>query len=117
MIVSIAPLVYGYNQYSALKTEFEGLTDIGTSKIKLPIDSNEEAILIAQNTEEYRRYYLEEKARKALSDSDRGDELFFFVTKSNDGKVYSIVFELMPSTYELILSLDAETGEVISSDH
>ena len=63
LVVLIATLVYGYNQYSTLKTEFESFTDIGTSKIKLPIDSNDEAILIAQNTDEYRRYILwQEKA-------------------------------------------------------
>lgn len=80
LVILVGFLIYGYNQYSTLnvnyndirtefstlnvdynnlKTEFESLTDFGTSKIKLPIDSNDEAVLVALNSEEYRNFYDE----------------------------------------------------------
>src|SRR3989344_5462717 len=111
LILLVIFLLYGYGQYSNLKTEFESFTSFGDAKIKLPIDSDYEAVLVAQNTDEYKRYYLEEKTRKEIrGELIEGDQLYFHVSSSRNSKAYTLVFELMPSTYELVLNIDAETG-------
>src|SRR3990167_5657869 len=64
-------LIYGYVGYSnvskdfdnlntkhdMLKKELDSFTDVGTSKIKLPIDSDEKAVLVAANSKDYKDYY------------------------------------------------------------
>ncbi len=64
LVFLIGFLIYGYCQYSILntnyndlKTEFESFTEFGTSKVKLPISSNDEAILVALNSAEYKNFY------------------------------------------------------------
>jgi len=70
LVAFIGFLIYGYNQYSVLnknhndlnnlynnlKTEFNSFTDFGTSKVKLPIDNDYEALTIALNSVNYNQF-------------------------------------------------------------
>jgi hypothetical protein len=56
-IIITGLLIYSFNQNSLLnrvKTELDSFSNFGTSKIKLPIDMDEEAILISMTSEEVR---------------------------------------------------------------
>src|SRR3989338_5548549 len=63
LVLLLGFVFYGYNQYSKLnmtynnlKTEFESFTNFGTSKVKLPIDTEYEALVVALNSENYNNF-------------------------------------------------------------
>jgi len=127
LVILIGFLIYGYNQYKALNgnyntleanhntltTEFDSFTDFGTAKIKLPIDSDYELILVVQNSMEYKKFLSEQSEVERIGDYG----LYFSITSPQEGRSrYAVLVQAINPLNELFLTVDAETGEIISSD-
>jgi len=117
--------------HNELWTEFHSYTDFGNAKIRLPIDSNDEAIQLVQSLKLYEDVY-----DSISSSEDPCCDVMFRVRKLEgeildssrekyqlpDGiePVYSIIVEAKgigsPNPGEkLIIYIDAKTGHMVSS--